>query len=301
MRFVSCLVSLMLLLIIIPINSDAAVAEELSIGVVFGGQWAEANNSSVQTSQLADLPAIVEDYTATWCTNCVDVEHTLDDVELQIPIQQYNFHRSIGETQDPFGTDVLDLRWESRYGQRIPPTVIFNGSQKQVGSVSNGETLQDDFTELAQIDLGLGQGSSSFSWTGTGQNSGNVSWNISIDSSQFGDSIVSVNLWVVEASAYFEDGTNGLENYPFIVREIQSLGNSTSGTEQISLPEAFDGDDLTVHLIYQVINPIVDEDIAIQEPSTSNEKGLPAASLIATLAVVVAAVQLRESRPIKES
>jgi thiol-disulfide isomerase/thioredoxin len=301
MRFVSCLVSLMLVLIIIPINSDAAAAEELSIGAVFGGQWAEANNSSVQTSQLTDLPAIVEDYTATWCTNCVDVEHALDDVAQQIPIQQYNFHRSIGETQDPFGTDVLDLRWESRYGQRIPPTVIFNGSQKQVGSVSNGETLQDDFTTLAQLDLGLGQGNSSFSWTGTGQNSGSVSWNLSIDSSQFGDSVVSVNLWVVEASAYFEDGTNGLEDYPFIVREIQSLGNSTSGTEQISLPDAFDGDDLSVHLIYQVINPIVDEDIAIQEPSTSNEKGLPAASLIATLAIVVAAVQLRESRPIKES
>ena len=301
MRFVSCLVSLMLVLIIIPINSDAAAAEELSIGAVFGGQWAEANNSSVQTSQLTDLPAIVEDYTATWCTNCVDVEHALDDVAQQIPIQQYNFHRSIGETQDPFGTDVLDLRWESRYDQRIPPTVIFNGSQKQVGSVSNGETLQDDFTTLAQLDLGLGQGNSSFSWTGTGQNSGSVSWNLSIDSSQFGDSVVSVNLWVVEASAYFEDGTNGLEDYPFIVREIQSLGNSTSGTEQISLPDAFDGDDLSVHLIYQVINPIVDEDIAIQEPSTSNEKGLPAASLIATLAIVVAAVQLRESRPIKES
>ena len=301
MRFVSCLVSLMLVLIIIPINSDAAAAEELSIGAVFGGQWAEANNSSVQTSQLTDLPAIVEDYTATWCTNCVDVEHALDDVAQQIPIQQYNFHRSIGETQDPFGTDVLDLRWESRYGQRIPPTVIFNGSQKQVGSVSNGETLQDDFTTLAQLDLGLGQGNSSFSWSGTGQNSGSVSWNLSIDSSQFEDSVVSVNLWVVEASAYFEDGTNGLEDYPFIVREIQSLGNSTSGTEQISLPDAFDGDDLSVHLIYQVINPIVDEDIAIQEPSTSNEKGLPAASLIATLAIVVAAVQLRESRPIKES
>jgi len=288
----------MLLSIIIPINADAAAAEELSVGVIFGGQWAEANNSSVQSSQLADLPAIVEDYTATWCTNCVDVEHALDDVEQQIPIQQYNFHRSIGETQDPFGTDVLDLRWESRYGQRTPPTVIFNGSQKQVGSVSNGDTLQDDFTALAQLDLGLGQGSSSFSWTGTGQNSGNVSWNLSIDSSQFGDSVISVNLWVVEASAYFEDGTNGLENYPFIVREIQSLGNSTSGTEQIFLPDAFDGDDLSVHLIYQVINPIVVEDIVVQEPV--NEKGLPAVSLIATLAIVIAAVQLRESRPIKE-
>ena len=300
MRFVSCLVSLMLLSIIIPINADAAAAEELSIGAVFGGQWAEANNSSVQTSQLVDFPAIVEDYTATWCTNCVKVEHALDDVALQVPIQQYNFHRSIGETQDPFGTDVLDLRWESRYGQRAPPTVIFNGSQKQVGSVSNGDTLQDDFTALAQHDLGLGQGSSSFSWTGTGQNSGSVSWNLSIDSSQFGDSIISVNLWVVETTAHFKNGTNGLEDYPFIVREVQSLGNSTSGTEQISLPDAFDGDDLTVHLIYQLIDPIVDEEIVAQEPLTSSEKGLPAVSLIATLAIVVAAVQLRESRTIKE-
>jgi len=300
MRFVSCLVSLMLLSIIIPINADAAAAEELSIGAVFGGQWAEANNSSVQTSQLVDFPAIVEDYTATWCTNCVEVEHALNDVALQVPIQQYNFHRSIGETQDPFGTDVMDLRWESRYGQRIPPTVIFNGSQKQVGSVSNGDTLQDDFTALAQLDLGLGQGSSSFSWTGTGQNSGSVTWNLSIDSSQFGDRIISVNLWVVETTAHFENGTNGLEDYPFIVREVQSLGNSTSGTEQISLPDAFDGDDLTVHLIYQLIDPIVDEDIGIQEPLTSKEKGLPAVSLIATLAIVVAAVQLRESRTIKE-
>ena len=300
MRFVSCLVSLMLLSIIIPINADAAAAEELSIGAVFGGQWAEANNSSVQTSQLVDFPAIVEDYTATWCTNCVEVEHALNDVALQVPIQQYNFHRSIGETQDPFGTDVMDLRWESRYGQRIPPTVIFNGSQKQVGSVSNGDTLQDDFTALAQLDLGLGQGSSSFSWTGTGQNTGSVTWNLSIDSSQFGDRIISVNLWVVETTAHFKNGTNGLEDYPFIVREVQSLGNSTSGTEQISLPDAFDGDDLTVHLIYQLIDPIVDEEIVAQEPLTSSEKGLPAISLIATLAIVVAAVQLRESRTIKE-
>ena len=67
-----------------------------------------------------------------------------------------------------------------------------------------------------------------------------------------------------------------------------------------SLPDAFDGDDLTVHLIYQLIDPIVDEDIGIQEPLTSKEKGLPAVSLIATLAIVVAAVQLRESRTIKE-
>ncbi len=294
MRIVSCLVSLMLLSVIIPINADASPAEALEVGVVFGGQWAEANNSTVQASQLSELPAIIEDYTATWCTNCVTVEHALDDVAQQIPLQQYNFHRSIGETQDPFGTDILDQRWEARYGQRVPPTVIFNGSQKQVGSVSNGDSLQDDYTALAQLDLSLGQGSSSFSWTATGQGSGSVTWNLSIDDSPFGEGVISVNLWVVEASAHFEEGTNGLEDYPFIVREIQSLGNSTSGTAQITLPEAFDGDDLSVHLMYQVINPIVEDNTDTLDSNTSKEKGLPAISLITTLAIIIAAVRSRD-------
>ncbi len=294
MRIVSCLVSLMLLSVIIPINADASPAEALEVGVVFGGQWAEANNSTVQASQLSELPAIIEDYTATWCTNCVTVEHALDDVAQQIPLQQYNFHRSIGETQDPFGTDILDQRWEARYGQRVPPTVIFNGSQKQVGSVSNGDSLQDDYTALAQLDLSLGQGSSSFSWTATGQGSGSVTWNLSIDDSQFGEGVISVNLWVVEASAHFEEGTNGLEDYPHIVREIQSLGNSTSGTAQITLPEAFDGDDLSVHLMYQVINPIVEDNTDTLDSKTSKEKGLPAISLITTLAIIIAAVRSRD-------
>ena len=293
MRIVSCLVSLMLLSVIVPINADASPAEVLEVGVVFGGQWIEANNSTIQTSQLADLPAIVEDYTATWCTNCVEVEHALDDIAEVIPINQYNFHRSIGETQDPYGTDVLDLRWESRYGQRVPPTVIFNGSQKQVGSVSNGDTLQDDYTALAQVDLALGEGSSSFSWTATGQGSGSVSWNLSINSSQFGEGVISVNLWVVEASAHFEDGTNGLGDYPYIMREIQPLGNSTSGTAQITLPEAFDGDDLSVHLMYQVINPIVEDNTDTLDSDTSKDKGLPAISMITTLAIIIAAVRSR--------
>jgi thiol-disulfide isomerase/thioredoxin len=284
----------MLLAVIVPINADASPAEVLEVGVVFGGQWVEANNSTIQHNQLADLPTIVEDYTATWCTNCVEVEHALDDIAQQIPINQYNFHRSIGETQDPFGTDVLDQRWDSRYGQRVPPTVIFNGSQKQVGSVSNGDTLQEDYTALAQLDLALGQGSSSFSWTATGQGSGSVSWNLSIDDSQFGESVISVNLWVVEASAHFEDGTNGLEDYPYIVREIQSLGNSTNGTAQITLPEAFDGDDLSVHLVYQVNNPIVEDNTDTLDSNTSKERGLPAISLIATLAIIIAAVRSRE-------
>ena len=230
----------------------------------------------------------------------MDVEHALDDVASEIPINLYNFHRSIGETQDPFGTDVLDHRWESRYGQRAPPTVIFNGSQKQVGSVSNGDTLQDDYTALAQLDLSLGLGSSSFTWTATGQGSGSVSWNLSIDNSQFSESVISVNLWIIEASAHFEEGTNGLENYPNIVREIQSLGNSTSGTAQITLPDAFDGNDLSVHLIYQIINPIVEDGGGENEPQVVDEGfSIPAISFIATLAIFAIATLTKSSKRFK--
>jgi hypothetical protein len=103
-----------------------------------------------------------------------------------------------------------------------------------------------------------------------------------------------VNLWVVETSAHFEEGTNGLEDYPLIVREIQSLGNSTSGTAQMTLPEAFDGNDLSVHLMYQVINPIVEENNDTLDSKPVEEKGLPAISLITTLAIIIAAVRSRD-------
>jgi len=51
-----------------------------NVGPVFGGVHLDANVSGNSSSSLSDLPAIVEDYTATWCTNCVDVEHALDDI-----------------------------------------------------------------------------------------------------------------------------------------------------------------------------------------------------------------------------
>jgi hypothetical protein len=59
------------------------------------------------------------------------------------------------------------------------------------------------------------------------------------------------------------------------------------------LPEAFDGDDLSVHLMYQVINPIVEDNTDTLDSNTSKDKGLPAISLIATLAIIIAAVRSR--------
>ena len=91
MRVRATCIILILLISIIP-SSNAGAPEDLDeVGFVFGGVHIDANNSGNATMALSDLPAIVEDYTATWCTNCVKVENALDDVEETNNMQQYHF------------------------------------------------------------------------------------------------------------------------------------------------------------------------------------------------------------------
>ena len=75
------------------------------VGAVFGGAHVNANESGNFSMAFSEMPAIVEDYTATWCDNCVDVEHALNDVEETNNMQQYHFHRFIGESEDPLGSE----------------------------------------------------------------------------------------------------------------------------------------------------------------------------------------------------
>ena len=105
----TCLI-LVLLISIIP-TTNAGSPEELDdVGSVFGGVYLDANVSGNATSSLSELPAIVEDYTATWCTNCIDVEHALDDISDENHMQTYHFHRFIGENEDPLGSQEGDDR-----------------------------------------------------------------------------------------------------------------------------------------------------------------------------------------------
>ena len=129
--------------------------EQTDAGALFGGQSSIANNTTALTGELADMPVIVEEYTATWCSNCVDVEMAIKNIADQENIKSYMFHRSIGETQDPFGTDELDERWESRYDRRAPPTAVFNGTEMKIGSVADGENLEEDYTNMARVSLRL--------------------------------------------------------------------------------------------------------------------------------------------------
>ena len=296
MRVRATCIILILLISIIP-SSNAGAPEDLDeVGFVFGGVHIDANNSGNATMALSDLPAIVEDYTATWCTNCVKVENALDDVEETNNMQQYHFHRFIGESEDPLGCQEGDDRWIERYDQRLPPTVVFNGTIRQVGSVPAGDSLQDDYNANLQNPLSLGQGTSTLGWVAsTNDSSAIATWNLVMDTDTIpeGASVMS-SIWVIEHLAYFPDGSNGEEYYHESVRAIIELGESMSGSMEVTLPAAYDGDDLEVHLIHEVVLPEpVDEDPVTPadpvEEEDDEDSGLPSISFIAVLSVIMVA------------
>lgn len=279
----------------IPTAQSGSPEQMDEVGAVFGGVHIPAASSGNSTSSLSDLPAIVEDYTATWCTNCVKVEHALDDVEETNNMQQYHFHRFIGENEDPLGSQEGDDRWIDRYEQRLPPTVVFNGTLRQIGSVPSGDSLQDDYNANLQNPLILGQGTSTLGWVASTNNSSAIAtWNLVMDTDSIPEgATVMSSIWVVEHLAYFPDGGNGEEYYHESVRAIVELGEDLSGSKEISLPAAYDGDDLEIHLIHEVVLPeVVDEDPAeTSEPEEEDEEdsSLPSLSLIAALSVVMIA------------
>ena len=292
----SRVIVIVLLLGLSTISSSQGGSPETldEVGSVFGGVHIEATNSGNVSSSLSELPAIIEDYTATWCTNCVTVEHALDDVEETNDMQQYHFHRFIGENEDPLGSQEGDDRWIDRYEERLPPTVVFNGTLRQIGSVSSGDTLQDDYNSNLQNALNLGQGTSTLGWVAASNDtSAIVSWNLVIDSAMLPENAsVKSSIWVVEHLAYFPDGGNQEEYYHNSVRTIIELGDSMSGAMDVTLPAAYDGDDLEIHLIHEVVLPAPadttpNDNESDDHDSDDDGKGMPSIGLVAVLAMTM--------------
>ena len=281
-------------------------------GALFGGQSFDISDSNVTTTNLSELPPIAEVYTATWCSNCVDVEHALENIENETHLQQYHIHRAINEAQDPLGSIELDQRFHDRYGIYAPPMVVMNGTVMKLGSVTDYDSLEIEFSEMAQHtnSFGLGNpmnGTSFFSWNSTSETTGIASWSLELKEHSIDPNTthtLSAYAWVVEHSANFEEGTNGLGDYPDVVRGIIQLGDIAiesdlivgSGSSEITLPAAYDGNDLSVHLIYQfnapVEEPLDEEECLIPEGCEEDER-VPAASLIASLCVVLGAALVR--------
>jgi thiol-disulfide isomerase/thioredoxin len=262
------------------------------VGWVFGGVYLDANESGNSTSSLSELPAIVEDYTATWCTNCVTVEDALNDIAENNNMKTYHFHRFINENEDPLGSQEGDDRWINRYEQRLPPTVIFNGTIRQIGSIPDGDSLQDDYNKNLETSINLGIGSSSLGWAVNNNSNPIATWNLAVDMSNFPqDSEIKSYLWVVEEVAYFPDGGNGEEYYHKSVRTIIDLGNATTGSLEVTLPDAYDGDDLQVHLIHEVVLPEPDgetpEEPSEEDSEDEDDSSLPSIGLAAVVAMTM--------------
>ena len=311
MRKAFFLIGILILTAIGPTLSVAAPATTTGVGILFGGQSFEANQSGSSTVNFSEMPSIVEVYTATWCSNCVDVEHALDNIENETGLQQYHTHRAINEVQDPLGTIEIDQRFHDRYGVRAPPVVVFNGSVIKPGSVTDADSLESEFTLLAQQSMEI-TGTSTFTWNSTSNSTGTAAWSIEPQDLAFinqldgydSQSSLFAYAWIVEQSAFFEEGSNGLGDYPHVVRGIIELGeinmtsNDLSGSANITLPPAYDGNDLSIHLIYQFNVPAEVEEPEAESPplKESPEEGLPAASLITSLCIIFAAALTRRER-----
>ena len=308
MRKAFILIGILVLTAIGPTLSVAAPSTTTGVGMLFGGQSFEVNESGSSTVNFSEMPSIVEVYTATWCSNCVDVEHALENIENETGLQQYHTHRAINEAQDPLGTIEIDQRFHDRYGVNAPPVVVFNGSVIKTGSVTDADSLESEFTGLAQQNMEI-TGTSTFGWNSTGNSTGTATWSIEPRDLSFIDQLDGYDnqsslfayAWIVEQSASFAEGSNGLGDYPHVVRGIIELGeinmtsNDLSGSENITLPSAYDGNDLSIHLIYQFNLPAEVEEPVVESPpvTDSPKEVVPAASLIASLCVLFAAVLAR--------
>ena len=249
------------------------------------------SNNSTTVSVGGDMTEVqvVEVYTATWCQNCVYSEHALMDALENESATVLVHHRFIGESEDPFGTQAGDERWIDLYGEtsaeaasgleRAAPTVVFDGHRFVAGSAPQGESLESDYAGMfadkhEYRSWGL---ESDFTWTGD-NSTGVLTWKMDIHPDEPDRMSWQHRLMIVENSSYFPDGGNGLEHYDDIVRAVIDLdatleddGREWGGEQEITLPAAYDGDDLSLVVVHEwKQTPSIDE----PEPEPESDEGL---------------------------
>ena len=274
-------------------------------------------------------PDIAEVYTATWCANCLDSEHAIEELNVERSIEPLHYHREYSEISDPFGTEVGDDRWIARYGvtnkvatdglERLPPSVVFNGEWLHSGSVPKvADSLSGDYA--MSLDLGNSlpnEGlTASLSWAPEDANStnGTASWSMNQDilgrtvediwlDDCYGPPVVSVTpvLFIVENIARYEDGSNGLEYYPHVIRDIIRVENAidtSSGSTLIQMPDVWDGEDLRIVLALEWSTVFSDTQIpgCSNDTGESNERSIPAISALSSVAILGTAALFSRSR-----
>ena len=304
-------------ILLLPAPVQALPPVTISNQGILGGYMIDlegVSNNSTVLSAGGDMTGIqvVEVYTATWCINCVDSEHALMDALENESATVLVHHRNISETEDPFGTLEGDERWIELYGEtsnestrmaRAPPSVVFDGSRMKIGSTADGDSLESDYAEMFadKHEYRSWDIDSEFTWTGDNR-SGMFAWKMdAVPESQSTSGLTWTHrLMVVEHSAYFPEGGNGLEYYEDVVRTVidleateQSDGTEWGGEMALNLPIAWDGDDLSLVLVHEWHLP---EDDSNGGDRVDEDKGLLSGFLapIGIIAMGAAALTRRD-------
>ena len=304
-------------ILLLPAPVQALPPVTISNQGILGGYMIDlegVSNNSTVLSAGGDMTGIqvVEVYTATWCINCVDSEHALMDALENESATVLVHHRNISETEDPFGTLEGDERWIELYGEtsnestrmaRAPPSVVFDGSRMKIGSTADGDSLESDYAEMFadKHEYRSWDIDSEITWTGDNR-SGMLAWKMdAVPESQGPTGLTWTHrLMVVEHSAYFPEGGNGLEYYEDVVRTVidleateQSDGTEWGGEMALNLPIAWDGDDLSLVLVHEWTLP---EDDSSDGDRGDEDKGLLSGFLapIGIIAMGAAALTRRD-------
>jgi hypothetical protein len=240
-------------------------------GTLGGISISLSNDSSVDhyTMNIEDFPTIIETYTATWCENCVMVEQKRNEAIGNNNATLIHYHRHYYETQDPFGDNSTEDRWELNYGasstnslgaSRLAPTTVIDGERMHPGHRSKSNTLENDFITSISVgstaplygNISLSVTKDDFS-TQDNEKSSIFSWSTSTLMPICADDCrksVSISAWLlfVEDVAYFPEGSNDLEYYNHVLHHVILL-DELDGSMNYSYPSAWDDDDMNVILI----------------------------------------------------
>ena len=319
---------LLTILLLLPIQASAAsetLWDDARVGVdggTIGGISIELSNNTTKetvSSEVRNLPRLVEVYTATWCFNCIDSEHALDEAIGDTDVTRIHYHRHKFETLDPFGDNSTDSRWEDEYGEasviasrtgssggleRLAPSSVFDGERFYLGTKSKSNSLLTDYS----TSLSLGS-SHPFQSTDTlslevekfecftcidSEYGFNISWSNSLSAS--GDWYAEPVLLFVENSAHYPDGTNGVEHYKHVLHEVVDVSwvyvwgpelTWHTGAVSLETPAPWDGDDMSVVFV-------IDWEIPTKEKS--NILPAPAVSTLLCFLAALVPVRSRDSR-----
>jgi len=317
---------LLTMLLLIPIQASAAseaLWDDARVGVeggTIGGISIELSNNTTQetvSSEVRNLPRLVEVYTATWCFNCIDSEHALDEAIGDTDVTRIHYHRHKFETLDPFGSNSTDSRWEDGYGEasviasrtgssggleRLAPSSVFDGERFYLGTKTKSNSLLTDYSTSLSLGsshpfqptdtLSLEVVKMECSTCNDSEYAFTIRWSNSLSAS--GDWSAEPVLLFVEHSAHYPDGVNGVEHYKHVLHEVvpDPMEDGLApewhyGEAGLLIPPPWDGDDMSVVLVIDWEIPATDKSNILPAPAVS--------TLLCFLAALVP-VRARDSR-----